>query len=73
MKVGQVAVPMSTFLVKGIALCTGVVIGVPFMLGIASGDLDATMATYKLIVYILWDLDLWMIPLAYIGYKLIRR
>lgn len=61
-----------TFLVKSVVACGSTAAIVPMVLGIAVGDLDATMATYKLEILVLWGMNLWVIPLGYGGYKFIQ-
>lgn len=57
----------------GIKLVVGVGVGTPFLLGILMGDLDATMATYKLVIDILWGMGAWVILLGYVAYKLYKN
>ena len=61
-----------TLLMKGIVASSSTIIIVPFFLGVVVGDLDATVATYKLLIMTLWSLDIWLVPLAYGGYKLVQ-
>lgn len=61
-----------TLLMKGIVASSSTIVIVPFFLGVVVGDLDATVATYKLLIMILWGLDIWLVPLAYGGYKLVQ-
>ncbi len=57
---------------KYFKIMCGVMVGVPFILGIVCFDLDATMATYSLMITMIIDTKVWMIPGGYIAYKVYK-
>lgn len=58
---------------KYLKLIGGVMVGLPFVLGILCQDLDATMATYKLMIMVITDTKIWIVPVGYLAYQVYKR